>query len=398
MTNIYVVSIESHGDGSNNWGDNNRPGITVYTNLDHLYSALEKYLCQEKLNLNQKLFQDIIRQGGVTLDDDLQIRVNSDLLNPEMLNQDHGCHWKLPNKAKSFNELVADLPNEDQIRDAFASADMEKINQYLDWSLDVLNIGLKIAAASGKLELVKFLLNMGAKDWIEAVEEAADNKQHEVVKFLVKSRAQTSSVDIFDILSDNLADAFCEADINVIDQYLELGFNNWNLGFMSASAGGHLNLIKKMLDKGANDWVNAIEAATYGGHVEVLEFLFGHMPVETQINWSTLVRPACSDLRVAKIVFDKLPLGVTNIDWEYVIYVSRKNPELLAVIFSKLPSLNNIKWELHLRWLLVWEYHDAFKFLLDKTPTEIKLDWSSLALVAKTSDVRLLILDCMPKN
>ena len=146
---------------------------------------------------------------------------------------------------------------------------MEQISQYLDWGLDVLNIGLKIAATSGKLELVKFLLDKGATDWIEAVEEAANNKQQEVVELLIKARAQTSDVDI---LIHNISDAFGNADIKIIDQYLELGFNNWNLGFMSASAGGHLDLVKKMLNKGANDWVAAIEAAAYGRHVEVLEF------------------------------------------------------------------------------------------------------------------------------
>ena len=66
--------------------------------------------------------------------------------------------------------------------------------------------------------------------------------------------------------------------------------------------------------------------------------------------------------------------------------------------FSKLPTINNIKWELHLRWLLVWDYHDSFKFLLDKTPTDIKIDWSSMALAAKTSADKLLILDRMLKN
>ena len=103
MTNIYIVSIENCGDGSGNGADHNRPGITVYTNLDHLYAALEKYLCREELNLNRKIFQDIIIQGGITLDDNLQIRISSDLLNPEELTRDHGCRWKLPSEAKSFD-------------------------------------------------------------------------------------------------------------------------------------------------------------------------------------------------------------------------------------------------------------------------------------------------------
>lgn len=141
MTNIYIVSIEICGDGSSNWTENNRPGISVYTDQEAFYSALATYLTDCDLTLTRKIFQDIIKQGGLYIDDDHKIRLDTNQLNPGKLMGNHWYNWNLPNSVKSFEQLQSDIPNREQIGNAFINNDTKKINQYLQWGLDVYDIG-----------------------------------------------------------------------------------------------------------------------------------------------------------------------------------------------------------------------------------------------------------------
>ena len=88
---LYVVSVEGRGDGSGNWDDFNRPGISVYTAKNKLIIGIQAFLPQK----TKKEVEDIIDDGGYRIDEDSWIRIDRKPRNPPKLQDDHWSDWDL---------------------------------------------------------------------------------------------------------------------------------------------------------------------------------------------------------------------------------------------------------------------------------------------------------------
>lgn len=112
--------------------------------------------------------------------------------------------------------------------------------QHLTTSTRVLNQGFRIACEKGHVELVRYLVSIGADDYNEALFHGCKSGNQELIDYLVS-----------------------------------LGANNWNRALAGACKGGHLYLVKKFVDRGAkvtNECIiNALDEHKY----EIVEYLAG---------------------------------------------------------------------------------------------------------------------------
>ena len=60
--------------------------------------------------------------------------------------------------------------------------------------------------------------------------------------------------------------------LDLVKFFIEKGAKNWNLGMEGAAIGGHMEFVKFFIEKGARDWNSGMYGAAIGGHVELVEF------------------------------------------------------------------------------------------------------------------------------
>ncbi len=100
---MWIVSTEGRGDGSDNFVDNFRPGVSVFSNRQLMIRAIRKHLAEYKVN---KDVEHIIRVGGCDIDGENAIRVWETELNPEELD-DGGYYWNLPRGSDAIPNVPA---------------------------------------------------------------------------------------------------------------------------------------------------------------------------------------------------------------------------------------------------------------------------------------------------
>ncbi len=66
----------------------------------------------------------------------------------------------------------------------------------------------------------------------------------------------------------------CEAgDISKVEEILEQGFTDVNIGLSPACAEGHRGIINMLISHGANDWNEGLCGAACGGHLDLVDFM-----------------------------------------------------------------------------------------------------------------------------
>jgi Ankyrin repeats (3 copies) len=107
-----------------------------------------------------------------------------------------------------------------------------KNNEYIyDWATGY-------AAEGGNMEIVKMMLEKGAKDFDLTTAMAAKGGYMGIVKLMI-----------------------------------EKGFTNFNWAMRSAAFGGHMEIVKLMIEKGATDFNSAMKFASRGGHMEIVKLM-----------------------------------------------------------------------------------------------------------------------------
>ena len=137
-----------------------------------------------------------------------------------------------------------------------------------------LDYGLYCAATSGNMELVKFIINIGATNYDRGLQGACEKGHTKIAMFMI-----------------------------------EKGANRWNDALKSACGGGHLELVRFMIHKGATDLHPGLQALRGGGKYrrqtgEIIREL-----IAAGLNrgsWHILhMRVQCEDDSMLMLVFDR---------------------------------------------------------------------------------------------
>ena len=125
---------------------------------------------------------------------------------------------------------------------------------HLAYRLDI-NYSLTSAAGEGHLEMVKYLVELGANDFNEAAKSATghDNMMArlEAINFLLERGANDLNGIMRAAAENNASD--------IVEKMLRLGATNVNEGLIGASYGGNIELVKKFLDLGATSYDEALD-------------------------------------------------------------------------------------------------------------------------------------------
>ncbi len=73
-------------------------------------------------------------------------------------------------------------------------------------------------------------------------------------------------------LNQNLCNACRDNDINLVNELIKQGANDFNRGLRWASFKGNVEIVKLMIENGATD---GLWNACYGGNIEIIELLIG---------------------------------------------------------------------------------------------------------------------------
>ena len=113
MSEIYIISVEGKGDGSNNFGGYCRPGISVFSDIDLAAEAIYDYLesnraletlvdedsLSEDEDKNDRLFlekcREIVEDVYHKINERHWIRVDVKNLNPDSLQKHYYYDWSI---------------------------------------------------------------------------------------------------------------------------------------------------------------------------------------------------------------------------------------------------------------------------------------------------------------
>lgn len=123
------------------------------------------------------------------------------------------------------------------------------------------------AAEGGYIDIVNFLLGLGADDYNHSMRLApmAKNNSDNIVQIMLDLGANN--------YSETARNAAEMGNINVVNIMQSKGANNYNEIMEAAALGGNIELVKLMLEKGANNYNGAMFVAANRGHLEIVEFL-----------------------------------------------------------------------------------------------------------------------------
>lgn len=206
----------------------------------------------------------------------------------------------------------------------------EAVKKYPDNAKDILNNSLCGAAKSGLTELVEYLISVGAKHVHRVTTNAAQSGNISTVKFLLGRRATHS-----DIANDMFISAVVAGEINLVQYLLSLGADDYcraavyaaahghqdildlvlsfipdkvdenliNNLFVAAAEGGHYDIIDDMIDNGANDFTSAALMSIYSRDIELVKYLIDKGAVINNNNISQAVENAVRVLDIDMIKF-----------------------------------------------------------------------------------------------
>jgi len=141
-----------------------------------------------------------------------------------------------------------------------------------------------IFTGAGYIEIVKFMIEKGAKDWNCGLEDSCRNGQMEMVKFMIECAEKN--------------------DKNM----------DWNYGLYYACEGGYLEIVKLMIEKGADDLDYGIGQACKGGlspsdstkpRLEIMKYIITYANnKKVKIDWNYVFRCVnhSSNFKMMKII------------------------------------------------------------------------------------------------
>lgn len=119
-----------------------------------------------------------------------------------------------------------------------------------------LNHGMACACAHGHLEIVKFLVSVGADDLNIGFKSACGQANLEIIEFLTSKGINTGT------LNSELLLASSWGHTELMKLLISKGANNFNKALRCACRETNLEAVKLLISKGANDWNGALTEIT----------------------------------------------------------------------------------------------------------------------------------------
>lgn len=177
----------------------------------------EGYLDVIKAWLNNvQLYQQEQREAQHSLGFDDQYDYNKDLLTNYNIALCYACHFERIDIVKYLISIGAN-----------------------DW-----NDGLVSACNSGNVELVNFMIHKGATDWNGGIRASATYGKIKITEIMLQHKPSN--------LSQGLLLAGLHGHIDIAQLLIDNGATDINMGLYGACSFGKLSIVKFMLDKGAN--------------------------------------------------------------------------------------------------------------------------------------------------
>jgi len=130
---------------------------------------------------------------------------------------------------------------------------------------DILDEVMREAAANNHIDIVLYVLELGAKDFDDAMVYAAKGGHIDVVQLMLDYGATNVNETMY-----NAAEA---GFIDIVKLMLVYKASEIDEALISAATGGHLEIIKYLVSIGAKDYENSIYKAALNGHLEVVQYL-----------------------------------------------------------------------------------------------------------------------------
>lgn len=178
------------------------------------------------------------------------------------------------------------------LEDAAENGSLELAKYFVSLGAKNYNSAMSIATKHGHIDIVKLMISKGANNYDETMIEATKSGNMEIVKLMIHkgannynetlvSAASVSNIEIMRYMkylgandyNTAMADAAKIGDIEIVRYMLSFGANNYNLAMEYASEGDHIEIVELMLSKGANDYNKAMIGAARHGHIEIIRYM-----------------------------------------------------------------------------------------------------------------------------
>ena len=122
------------------------------------------------------------------------------------------------------------------------------------------------AASRGNIDVVKLMLEKGAKDYNWAMRCASEGSHMDIIVLMIEKYGAND-------FNGAMITAAGNGQINVVRFMLAYGANNYDAAMINAAGSGEIDIVKLMIEKGANDYNSAMTEAVENGHIDVVKFM-----------------------------------------------------------------------------------------------------------------------------
>lgn len=203
-----------------------------------------------------------------------------------------------------------------------------------------LNVGLLVASGQGFIDIVQYLLEIGATDVEWGMVRACEHGHIDVVKLLISNGAKE--------VNRGLESACRKGWLDIIDLMIEQGANDWNSGLRMACDNGLLNIAQIMISKGANCWNDGLLLSCYSGYPSLVELMISNGA--TMVNEGLKLGCQIGNINIVYIMLDNgannlnealeytYDIAINNVDNKYYLSMN-----IVYVLLSKGIDVKNLK-------------------------------------------------------
>ena len=121
------------------------------------------------------------------------------------------------------------------------------------------------AAKGGYLNIVKYIIEMGANDNAEIVSAAVEGGHLHIVKYFVDEKHYNDFIRIAVFAALN-------GHLNIVQYAVQHGANDYERIAVFAALGGHLDIVKYAVARGVRNYEHIAMFAAKGGHLHIVEY------------------------------------------------------------------------------------------------------------------------------
>jgi len=222
---------------------------------------------------------------------------------------------KLPKIASFYNCIINTF---------IKNGDLDIVKYLVEKGAKIDESSVSYAARNGNLELVKYLVEKGAKIGFDAVSYAAGNGNLELVEYLLEKGATLGN--------DTVDDAVRSGNLDLVKYIVDdknKPISDYALG--KAIKSGHLHIVKYLVDeKGQNIYINSLRDAINNGHLDVVKYLVDEKGAKIRDD-AIGTAAQVNNLDIVKYLVEK---GAKISDWAIANAIHNGNLDLINYLKS----------------------------------------------------------------